>query len=140
MSNVRQELFDISLNHLREQGEPSYDGVPSACAYRSEKGLQCAAAPFILEYSSDMEGSAWDDLVGNSDLVSRLDPRAVNESELVQRFQEIHDKSAEDSEVVEEWSHGDRSYKADKRRFMELVEYRFRALAEETDDVEYTQA
>ena len=67
---TNQEVFDISVNHLRKQGRKSSAGkkadditgiVTDDCRYRLKDGdtiLMCAAGPFIPDevYNEKMEG------------------------------------------------------------------------------------
>lgn len=57
MNNETQELQDllnISVRHVRNQGEPSR-GADGRCVYRGPGGLQCAAGPFITDYTRAMD-------------------------------------------------------------------------------------
>lgn len=57
MKNETQELQDllnISVAHVRRQGEPSIGG-DGRCVYRGPGGLQCAAGPFITDYTRAMD-------------------------------------------------------------------------------------
>jgi hypothetical protein len=44
-----QEIFDISLAHMRSQGKPAFDGTRCQYRYRNPQGemLMCAAGPFV---------------------------------------------------------------------------------------------
>lgn len=84
-----QEMFDISLNHMRSQGEPAFDGVK--CRYRYTKGektLMCAAGPFV------------DDDSPNQSITAVLSPdrcggyHAPSYSRLLERLQIAHDSAA----------------------------------------------
>jgi hypothetical protein len=50
---ILQDLLNTSVAHVRRQGKPSMRA--GMCAYHGEGGLQCAAAPFITNYSPDMD-------------------------------------------------------------------------------------
>lgn len=93
---VRQRLFDISLNHIRKQGKPSVrltaDTQGTYCEYRGSDGCGCAAAPFILEYKVGMEGSRFSGLVAF--YADSLDETAVANNSFVDRLQTQHDDVA----------------------------------------------
>ncbi len=82
----RQALFDISLNHIRAQGEPSMD--EQGCVFRNAEGLGCAAAPFITNYEPEVEEIS---IYGGCDVEKYFDPLAVKHSELVAMLQLAHD-------------------------------------------------
>jgi len=87
---TKQELFDISLNHIRQQGGPSVN-KSGGCVYRSKDGFGCAAAPFINEYVPEMEDHSWGGLCGA--WPDHLDPSAVEHYGFVSRLQWCHDAS-----------------------------------------------
>ena len=116
---VLQDLFNESLNHIRTQGGASLDHY-GHCVYQAPDGRSCAAAPFILNYSKDMEDSDWDGLVDCDWWVHEcLDPRAVANSDFVMRLQDAHDTAAA-------WARTDGS-----RDFMQQYEGHMRDLAAE---------
>ena len=96
----QQQLFDISLNHIRKQGGPSASNINRTslvtCLYRSrtydgtERG--CAAAPFITKYEERLEGRNFTDLVDNCS--SNVDPVAVRNVFFVRDLQVAHDRGA----------------------------------------------
>ena len=49
-----QNLLNISVRHVRRQGEPSLNSK-GHCVYRGPGGLQCAAGPFIRCYTRAMD-------------------------------------------------------------------------------------
>ena len=59
-----QEVFDAGASHLLEQGRKSLRAEKkSNCLYSGPDGRICGAAPFVQNYSSDMEGQSWEELV-----------------------------------------------------------------------------
>ena len=61
-----QEVFDITLDHLRKQGKPSYKHIKAksgyeypSCLYRAEDGNKCAVGVHIEDhlYHAAMEGN-----------------------------------------------------------------------------------
>ena len=63
---TRQEAFDIALNHIRKQNGPAFsEGL--GCLYRTEDGMSCAFAPFIINYDSKLENVPANRLVQDSD-------------------------------------------------------------------------
>lgn len=98
---TQQELFDISLQHIRKQGKPSVNirhrdlGRPEiSCVYRSEDGCGCAAAPFIVDYTPTLENNSISNLAGSRP--QHVDPRALANIELVTQLQQAHDNTAID--------------------------------------------
>ncbi len=92
----RQRLFDISLNHIRAQGRPAfYYGI---CRYKVDSvytpgnSLGCGAAPFIEDYSPEMEGMSWGQLCLS--FPGALNPDAIVESGFVGMLQKCHDENA----------------------------------------------
>jgi hypothetical protein len=96
-----QELLNISVAHIRKQGEPSISS--GACRYRSrlESGspneLQCGAGPFIEAYERRMDRlGGWCTVVANyagEDNV--FNPLAVKHALFVQGvLQTAHDRAA----------------------------------------------
>jgi hypothetical protein len=84
-----QEVFDVAATHLLEQGERSKDDSFN-CQYDGGS-VCCAAAPFIKNYTSDMENSTYPEVVtgyGQPD----------THETLVAQLQIIHDTTE-----VEEW-------------------------------------
>lgn len=87
--DTRQYLFDIAWQHMNAQGAPSrHDGV---CRYRSPDGKSCAAAPFIISYSEELEGNPWDCVAHY--WPERIDTAALQESYFVTELQDCHDNA-----------------------------------------------
>ena len=53
--SIEQRLFDMALEHIREQKGPSTD-KNGGCVYRTNDGKGCAFAPAIRSYESRLEG------------------------------------------------------------------------------------
>ncbi|SKB50097.1 hypothetical protein SAMN06295937_100799 [Sphingopyxis flava] len=53
----KQEVFDLVLNHLRQQGRPALR-IHGLCAYRAPDGAKCAIGALIADeyYDPGMEG------------------------------------------------------------------------------------
>lgn len=53
-----QQAFDIMIQHLRQQGQPSKEEGSSRCLYRGPDGLKCAVGALIPDniYSRHFEG------------------------------------------------------------------------------------
>lgn len=84
-----QEIFDISLTHVRKNGTPSvtFRHGTFGCIY---SGIGCAAAPFIkLEYreTADDTGGAWGELLQN-----KMVPN--NNFIFMSKIQNAHDSAA----------------------------------------------
>lgn len=95
-----QNLLNISVRHVRQQGKPSKNG--GFCAYRNKDGLQCAAAPFITRYEEKMEGDCFGTLA--NDFPSRLLPDAVKEAKFVGYvLQDAHDTAGLDQPFIAEY-------------------------------------
>jgi hypothetical protein len=106
---TNQEIFNISVTHLRKQNAKSYlakddpkntDG--EMCAYRSPDGKQCAAGPLIQDdkYDPEMEGKAFFAVNQEFNLgYSSLDYSNINcNIKLISVLQSIHDR-----EPIENW-------------------------------------
>lgn len=91
-----QSLFNVAIQHVRKQGKPSGDekGGRFICAYRADDGLQCAAAPFIRDYSTTMEGSNFSSLATAPHFRRFLDPLALKHNVLIAEIQFCHDAPA----------------------------------------------
>jgi hypothetical protein len=100
MNEELQDLFDKSVRHILKQKRKAFEG--GSCRYRTTEGLGCAAAPFIKDYSPDMEGTNWKGLVHYYDN-SPLDPLAVKHVEFVRQLQSLHDRAAIESESDEDF-------------------------------------
>ena len=99
---MKQELFDIALEHIRQQGRPSLNEY-GQCRYRTEDGLSCAAAPFIQDYDPSMEHVGFIRLVEDAHYQPRLDPRAVEHFELVCELQLAHDSASDGADFMSEY-------------------------------------
>jgi hypothetical protein len=96
-ATVLQNLLNISVAHVLKQGKPSAklgeeDRV--TCLYRGEDGLQCAAGPFIVRYSPDMESKIFSVLAKNSRFRDGLQEDARDHAEFVNTLQSAHDEAA----------------------------------------------
>jgi hypothetical protein len=89
-----QEVFDYISHHLLAQGERAVREDGSACAYRNQKGLRCAAGCLIApsEYKGEFEGRTWSSL--REDLCVPF-----THHKLIARLQEVHDDIS-----PEEWA------------------------------------
>jgi len=85
----KQKLFDTSYLHIMRQGEPSIQN--SLCVYKSDSGLSCAAAPFIINYHPQMEENDFCNVI--KDFPEDVDPIAVNNANFVVLLQKAHDFS-----------------------------------------------
>ena len=104
-----QEIFDISLNHIRQQGGPSIKN--EVCRYLSSDGLKCAAAPFITLYKKYLEGLSWAALAEK--YPDSIDPEVAGFESFIGDLQGIHDASA----------------RQNRRGFMEEYELRMKIFA-----------
>lgn len=105
--NDLQYLFNKSYIHIVKQGRSSVLGP--VCAYKSDDGCGCAAAPFIINYKPMMENLRWKNLA--TQYPKDLDPIAVEQTEFVTELQAAHDNHA--------WAHKDEfipKYKDEMRR------------------------
>lgn len=90
-----QSLFDRSLAHIRQQGVPSVDLDGESCVYRGSSGRACAAAPFIVNYNTAMEGETW---IGVCQAFKReVESLAWENQSFVRRLQMCHDSAVIDS-------------------------------------------
>lgn len=80
---TEQEVFNVAVTHLLEQGEKS-EYEKGNCVYNGPEGLCCAAAPFIEDYDPNMEGKSW---YGLTDSYCQ----SHKHSTLIKRLQDIHD-------------------------------------------------
>ena len=119
---TEQEVFDVTVRHLLEQGEQSLlsvaDTPPAAfgqalCAYSGTDGLCCAAAPFIRKYSTDLERTIWQEVIdtgaassANMDLITRL--QRVHDTKQVEKWYSCLSSVAEvfklNTKILEEYS------------------------------------
>ena len=79
-----QEVFDAGAAHLLEQGRKSLRMNTRLCAYSSPSGLICGAAPFVQNYTSDMESAGWSELVEDFG-------QTVDHCSLIEGIQNCHD-------------------------------------------------
>lgn len=92
-----QEIFDITLNHLREQGCASFVTTMrgteefTSCMYRGPEGRKCAAGIHISDtkYTAGMEGKSFF-TVNNEMLKSEFE---IEDMRLISALQEAHDDS-----------------------------------------------
>lgn len=79
-----QEVYDQIVNHLRKQGEKSFED--EICQYRTSTGLKCAAGCLIAddEYSFEFEGCIWTDLINQMNIEG-------NHHALISELQLVHD-------------------------------------------------
>lgn len=77
-----QEVFDVGVEHLLTQMKKSVN-TDDKCVYDGGD-VCCAAAPFIKDYTPDMENKIWVWLVDGYDV-------SDNHSKLIDRLQQIHD-------------------------------------------------
>jgi hypothetical protein len=102
MSTI-QTLLNTSVAHVLKQGKPSAKLTPSpyvgeedkvTCLYRGEDGLQCAAGPFIVHYSPDMENKIFSVLAESLRFRDGLQEDARVHAEFVNTLQTAHDEAA----------------------------------------------
>src|SRR5712692_9130291 len=97
-----QEIFNISYLHVVRQGKPSFvianlggntisDNI--SCRYRGNEGLQCAAAPFVVNYTPECELPFCSLLAIHPDV---LDPDAIPHGLLIEKLQGAHDNAVRD--------------------------------------------
>jgi hypothetical protein len=90
---ILQDLLNISVKHVRRQGHPSMKG--GTCAYRGDGGLQCAAAPFITNYSPDMDDKNLNFRALLEKFPGAVLPESEREAEFVRHvLQAAHDTAA----------------------------------------------
>jgi len=143
MSLTKQDVFDIALTHIRQQGKPSvalnedgtmrelYEDCP-ICLYRGDGGLQCAAAPLITKYDPQMDNHEYSSDISFSSIYADFGPDHFIEglthplaNFASRELQVAHDRSAKDQ----------LSGRAD---FLEAYEERMRRIAE-AHDLEYSE-
>jgi hypothetical protein len=96
----KQDVFNKSVLHVLKQGKPSGQFIQDKdcprfqCEYRAADGSQCAAGPFIVNYSPDMENKTFRRLAEG--YASNLEPDAREHSWLVAALQDAHDGAAQD--------------------------------------------
>lgn len=64
---------------------PDNSDLPELCVYNGANGACCAAAPFIKDYTSDMEGNSW------RELLSGFTGQSESLCELIGELQKVHD-------------------------------------------------
>lgn len=92
-----QEVFDISVNHLRKQGTKSRNSQ-GMCLYRAADGSKCAAGPLLREEAvASCENNSWYSLAqrGSVPEIHR---------ELVSELQATHDGAGR-CDWEEAWQH-----------------------------------
>ena len=89
-----QEVFDAGAVHLLEQGKKSIrvnaSQGESMCAYSGSEGLVCGAAPFVQNYTPDMETRGWGSLVKEYG-------QTEAHSNLIRALQQCHDTISPDN-------------------------------------------
>jgi len=92
---TEQKVFDVTVRHLLEQGEQSLttscEEGQTICAYSGTDGLCCAAAPFIRNYSADLEMETWKQVVG-------MGAASSANMDLILTLQRLHD-----AKQIEKW-------------------------------------
>lgn len=92
-----QELLAISVQHIRKQGRPSLNGF--GCAYRGDDGAQCAAAPFITDYTPEMDNGENHFKAVLEKWPLRVLPAARDEPDFVRWVLQMpHDKASRDGD------------------------------------------
>ena len=85
---TREEVIAAGVGHIISMEEPSrMKGEGDSCAYNGDDehgDTCCAAAPFIKEYDSEMEGKTWSALTEKGWVSS-------NHLEIINRLQRVHD-------------------------------------------------
>ena len=114
---TEQEVFDVTVRHLLEQGDKSLttfcEQSLTICAYKGKNGLCCSAAPFIRNYSADLEMEIWEEVVGmgaassaNMDLILTL--QRLHDTKQVEKWYSCLSSVAEvfklNTKVLEEYS------------------------------------
>lgn len=91
----QQEVFDLVVNHLREQGCKSI-GENGVCLYRGSNGTKCAVGVLIPDnlYILEMEGKS---ILELKTKYYYLRPRLYH-SKLLMELQRVHDDYS-----TEEW-------------------------------------
>lgn len=114
MKDLKQKLFDVALNHIREQGRPSIDKC-GECVYQGEDGKSCAFAPAIKTYRKAMEFNSASTLLVNfsEDLVEWVRPIDLD---FANKIQLCHDDHA--------------NYNSDDDKFLADFESSMESLAE----------
>lgn len=90
---ILQQLLNRSLAHVRQQGKPSIKDDRLTCLYRSPDGCGCAAAPFITNYSPEMENKTWMQVA--SMWLNNVEPAAAEHAVFVNNVLQVaHDDAA----------------------------------------------
>ena len=100
MPNLKslQETFDLVLNAIRQQGQPSIDPEDEGCLYRGPNGLKCPVGHLIPDnlYDSRMEGGS-----ANSDAVAEVLENLGYNVEFCNKLQEAHDNADNDDFIYD---------------------------------------
>ena len=92
-----QEIFNFSVNHMREQGVPSKDPHDGMCLYLDDEGKSCAVGCFIEdpelahEMDENPEGSTIDELIKEPYFRRKLPDWMASNTDLLISLQELHD-------------------------------------------------
>lgn len=96
-----QEIFDITLNHLRKQGKASYGVLPGeddqdepreGCLYRGPGGTMCAAGVHIPDDKYTTEFEDVNIATGHGELAELVDEVGLREHiQLLLDLQHAHD-------------------------------------------------
>jgi len=103
-----QQLFEISVNHLRQQKQKSFVALFSNelgvtqydCRYISPDGHHCAIGILIpdTEYKKEMEGKLVSDLINDNFLSVERSAEFYKHKRLLNALQDIHDRKP-----ISEW-------------------------------------
>lgn len=103
-----QQLYEISIKHLRRQGQKSFRMLPPdeklgemyQSRYRSSDGMMCAIGVLIpdIEYRPDMEGKDVGDLINGELLITQRAAEFYKNRRLLDGLQKIHD-----TKPIAEW-------------------------------------
>lgn len=100
-----QEVFNVACDHLLTQMKQSVEYVYdinegiAKCLYNGGDGICCAAAPFIKNYSKEMEGKGWKAVSHTS-----------SHDDLIVDLQQLHDEID-----PKEWAQGLKEIAVDKK-------------------------
>lgn len=97
-----QQLFEISVKHLRKQGQKSFRFLPPdeklgemyQSRYRSNDGMMCAIGVLIpdIEYRPEMEGKDVGDLINGNLLITMRAAEFYKHRRLLDALQKVHDQ------------------------------------------------
>lgn len=82
---TREQVLSLGIGHILSMGHQSIQGH-GQCAYMGKENSCCAAAPFISDYTPQMEGKGW------GTLVEELGQSPEHESQ-IKWLQDIHDST-----------------------------------------------